>query len=247
MSAKEKKGRFLEKVRVGQDQILLRFEPIGPLHYEPGQFLSLKIPFAQQHVWRPYSFASSMDQISKHGCELFIKYQENGAAKPYLESLNKGDLISFRAPYGEFRFHEGRGRPVVMISTGTGLAPIRAMAFSDVFQRESRAFAVAVMGFQKPEHIPNPDEFENLGFDFRYALSRECPKGNPRFFSGRVIQFLQQIPNDFDWVECDYYLCGNIFMIQEVTQFLISKLVPQSQIFFEAFEASKTETIRKTA
>lgn len=246
MSGKEKKGRFIEKVRVGTDQILLRFEPVGPIFYEEGQFLSLKVPFQHSFVWRPYSFASSLNEVTSKGCELFIKYQDGGATRPYLESLTRGDIIHFRAPYGEFKFHPGRGRPVVFISTGTGLAPIRSIAFSEKFQKETRAFTVAIMGFQKPDHIPNMNEFDELGIDFRYALSRECPGGYKNFFPGRVIQFLHQIPNDFDWTECDYYLCGNTFMIQEVTQFLRTKGVSEDHMFFEAFEASKTEIIKKT-
>src|SRR6185437_7679718 len=112
----------------------VRFQPQEPIEFKAGQFVSIVIPGAGpkgRDLRRAYSIASQPDA---RPIELCVKYVEAGPGTTYLAKLRPGDVFRAWAPYGDFVYRHHPDRHVCFISTGTGIAPFRAMVFSPEFK-----------------------------------------------------------------------------------------------------------------
>jgi ferredoxin-NADP reductase len=93
--------------------------------YQPGQFLTLKVPEAGDPVpVRTYSLSGD-----PRGGEyrISVKREAHGTVSRYLhEHLRPGDRIEVAAPRGDFVLGDGID-PVLLISAGIGLSPVLAM------------------------------------------------------------------------------------------------------------------------
>lgn len=236
--------------------ITIRFQPDHPLPFQAGQFMSVHVPAKDANgegAWRPYSFSKSYEvsKVENH-YEFCVKLLPGGKGSTYLDSLKPGDSIVLRGPYGEFVFHERRGRPVVWIGTSTGTAPLRAMMESHAFQKSSVPFSLSLFGFRHESEIPYAPHAmtkPEAGQTTIYAISKPNLNSGEKsqFFSGRVTDALRNLNLRFPWQECDFYICGNPDMIREVVSILSSKQVLPSNIFFESFGMTNTHSEKHAA
>jgi NAD(P)H-flavin reductase len=94
--------------------------PDTPLQYEPGQFLSL---IRADGLTRSYSIASLPDEGV---LELHVRIWPGGQMSTWLhEEAQPGDRVLVRGAHGECFYTNGqKDRPLLLIGTGTGLAPL---------------------------------------------------------------------------------------------------------------------------
>ncbi len=99
-------------------QVFLK--PYGEFLYKPGQFINIKGP---KDTVRSYSIASIP---SDNVLELHIKEHQYGIVSPWLCADDRiGREIEISGPNGEcFYLPENQDQSMLMIGTGTGLAPL---------------------------------------------------------------------------------------------------------------------------
>lgn len=100
-------------------QLLLK--PTTPFDYRPGQFVNLR---GAGGIVRSYSLASH-----PHGTdllELHVRGYKNGAMSGWIfERLRPGNRVEIQGPNGSCFYLPGdRAQPILLIGTGTGLAPL---------------------------------------------------------------------------------------------------------------------------
>jgi len=235
MPARQVECRVLETIWITPTVLRLRFEPSRKFDFEPGQFLSLVVPKpfsppgASARLKRIYSLAAPKSE----GYELCVK-QTRGPGPSYLASLKAGDSFKVSAPYGDFFFQPAPERSVCFVSTGTGIAPFRAMVLSKFFQENRPSRAISLFGAREESEILYRGEFEQAGVEEAYALS--APAETWQGFRGRVTDWFKQQPEDWGWDLTDFYLCGNGAMVAEVRRILRDlKGVPASAIRQEVY------------
>ena len=149
-----------QRIEVSPGLIVLRVVPDGwklP-DFEAGQFAVLGLPAtASRHpvsdpkqeradpdklIKRAYSIASS--SVANEYVEFFIVMVRSGALTPRLFALSVGDRLWLSPKVsGLFTLAEvPRDQHVLLISTGTGLAPYMSMLRSDLVCDDPRRFAV---------------------------------------------------------------------------------------------------------
>lgn len=219
----------------------LSFSTSEPLTFEPGQFVSIIIPGAGPNgrdLRRAYSIASTPERTP---IDLCVKLVEGGPGTNYLYRLRPGDQFRGFAPYGSFVYESKPDRHVVFISTGTGIAPFRAMLQSQSFVEGRQGRTVCMLGVRTEDELLYVDEIRKyLGDEWLLAVSqpRDADWSNrgPGRTRGRVTDILRNWKSaDFDWVSTDFYLCGNGAMITEVTQILLEAGVSKEAIFKEKY------------
>jgi ferredoxin-NADP reductase len=211
----------------------IRFEPSKKFVYEPGQFLSVVVPdpAGGRPLRRAYSFASPP---GKDGYQLCVKHVPGGPGSGYLAKLKVGDVFKAFAPYGDFMYVPRPGRKACFISTGTGIAPFRAMVMSDQFRENPPEEALNLFGVRTADEIIYPGLFEGFGVKVVNAVSK--PPAGFKGFQGRVTDYLKSLPSDWDWHATDFYLCGNGDMVAEVVKILRSGHgVPEEAIHKEVY------------
>jgi len=216
----------------------LAFQTSHPLQFLAGQFISIIIPGAGpkgRDLRRAYSIASSPET---YPIELCIKIFEDGPGTQYLSKLRPGDSFRGLAPYGDFVYKPKAGKNVCFISTGTGIAPFRAMLLSKYYQENRPLRTFSFLGVRTEDELLYPELMEQAPeVQFVNALSQ--PRGSldgvKAAVKGRVTDYLKTINDEFPWLETEYYLCGHGSMITEVKAMLWEKGVMKEFIHQEVY------------
>ena len=146
--------------------------------FEPGQFITLDLPIHEKpnRRLRSYSIASWPD--GSNVVELIIVLLEEGLGTPYLfHNINVGSEIKLRGPLGVFKLHEeDLKKEIMMICTGTGIAPFRSMAHHIMNHQIPHNKIYLIYGTRTQKDLLYYEELKNLELEnFHYipTLSRE--------------------------------------------------------------------------
>lgn len=181
-----RRGGFLEaKLSALQERYLRPYpsllrvtvRPPDPIDFFPGQYVAVR----HRGVARPYSVASSPHRAALEFC---IRTVAGGRFTADLATeLSVGDRVTLRGPYGEFVLEPPSHRDIVMLATGTGVAPFRSMVdyvFEeglDSFRDDTRDVWL-FLGAPWEDDLPYRDAFHALAadrpnFHFVPTLTRE--------------------------------------------------------------------------
>jgi ferredoxin-NADP reductase len=212
----------------------LTFDTNNPMEFKAGQFISVIVPGAGPNgrdLRRAYSIASPPETKP---VELCVKLVEGGPGTNFLYSCKPGMTFKGFAPYGDFVYKPRPGRRVCFLSTGTGIAPFRAMVLSSAYQENPPVAAYSFFGVREESEVLYLDELEGRK-DLQWVTALSQPKGDWKGFRGRVTDYMRGLGADFPWLETDYYLCGNGQMISEVKALLTEKGVAKEAIHQEKY------------
>jgi NAD(P)H-flavin reductase/hemoglobin-like flavoprotein len=110
--------------RVLADLAIIRLETDGPIPYHAGQYMSVQIPQRPQ-MWRYLSAAippNPQGQIEFHVRRVSTGWVSGGL----VGEVVVGDRWTIGPPLGGLQVDRDSGQDVLMIASGTGLAPLRA-------------------------------------------------------------------------------------------------------------------------
>lgn len=210
-----------------------RFPPTSNFDYLPGQYVDLNY----KGVKRSYSIANAKTQTKE--IELHIRRVENGKMSDLLfaQDLKLNQLMRVEGPKGTFFVREG-DKPIIMIATGTGIAPIKAVVERLVEMNDSRAIHI-YWGMRYHKEVYDlglePLIQQNKNIKFIPVLSREdsVPSGRTGYVQDIVI-------HDFDDLSpFDVYACGSLNMIEQAKVTFKEKGLLESNFFSDAFTPAK--------
>ena len=231
------------------DGILTRTEPINDsvrrfwvdpkevIDFEPGQFVTMDLPIAEKRLkrWRSYSIASVPQEKELEFC---IVNLEGGLGTSFLfKEINLGDTIRFKGPSGTFVAPKEPDFDIVMICTGTGVAPFRPMIY-DLLEKQNTSQKIhLIFGTRTEDGILYRSEFEKLAktysnFSYDVCLSRDQEWQGTKGYVHQV--YLDQYKDARSDVK--FFLCGWSNMIDEAVSNLLTKLkYDRSQIVYELY------------
>lgn len=213
------------------------FETDEKIEFEAGQFVTMDLPISEKRLkrWRSYSIASTP---SEEWLEFCIVRLDGGLGTTYLfDEIKLGDTIKFKGPSGTFVSPQNPKFDIVMICTGTGVAPFRPMLYDLLRNQETKRNIHLIFGTRFEEGILYRHEFDLLAseydnFTYSVCLSRE---DDWQGIKGYVHQVYMK---DYAKVNPDlkFYLCGWSQMIDEAVANLFVKLkYDKSQIIYELY------------
>lgn len=202
--------------------------------FQAGQFLALHFETEQGAIKRFYSIASSPE--NKHEIKLCIKLLP-GSDKPasrYFEKLKPGDKLTISGPGGAFTF-QGKQAQVLLLATGTGLAPFISFLLSKL-PKQKHHFQL-LFGVRTQADLFYTELLQQLKklypkyFDFELILSR--PEGTN--WQGKTGHITDHLKNLKSLQSTETYLCGNPTMVVEARQELLALGLSEESIFSEAY------------
>ena len=213
--------------------------PEEGIAFKPGQYIQLEVPkykATKGPEYRAYSISSAADQ--PHSVELAITKVPDGAVSTYVhEYAKEGDELLLRGPYGNFYLRDS-DRDILLISTGSGLAPIRSILHQielEGIKRKTTLFfgcreACDLYYFEELKRME--EKIEN--FRFNPTLSRSEEQDQWEGETGRVTALIEKyVEKD---APLDAYLCGSPRMVESSLALLLEKGIPEENIFFDKFE-----------
>ncbi len=234
--------------------------------FQPGQFATLGLPDPTPRdpaaptrpgrgprlIRRAYSIASPTTQ--REALDFYIVKVDNGRLTPTLWDVNVGDTLFMNEKItGHFTL-EGvpTGKTLIMVATGTGLAPFRSMYLS--FRDQDRWDKLVMFdGCRVARDLGYYRELTELAeederFVYVPTVTREPADTSWPGLRGRVTDLLEPMTfktltgSDLDTDTCHAFLCGNPAMIDQVEAELQSRGFvtrdrknPQGNLHFERY------------
>jgi len=211
--------------------IKFRLPPTAKFDYLPGQYVDLSF----KGIKRSYSIANAK-QVSG-GVELHIRKVPNGKMSELLfNGLKENQLMRIEGPKGTF-FVKANNKPLILIATGTGIAPIKAIVEQLISEQDSRKIHIYWgMQYANELYCEEISEFaaQYQHIHFNPVLSKEldesCRKG---YVQNAVCQ-------DFDSLaDYEVYACGSLNMINDAKRLFLSKELLSDAFHSDAFTSAK--------
>jgi CDP-4-dehydro-6-deoxyglucose reductase len=204
--------------------------PAAAPNYRPGQYLNVVM---EDGSTRSFSMASA----PREGLvDFHIRRLEGGRfTGRTLAQLGPGDTLEVEYPHGSFFLHPEDDRPLLMVATGTGLAPIKAMLESLMDNPECPPVSL-YWGTRTADDLYLHDDIQHWDrrlCDFRYVpvLSRADDA-----WLGRRGHVHRHVASDFaDLSEHAIYLCGSPAMIADAKSAFIARGASVDHIHAEGF------------
>jgi ferredoxin--NADP+ reductase len=208
------------------------------LNYVEGQSIGI-MPAGEDangkpHKLRLYSIASTRHGDDFNGntvslCVRQLQYEKdgetiNGVCSTYLCDIKPGDKVKITGPVGkEMLLPEEEDSNIVMLATGTGIAPMRAYLrrMFEPTEKEKNKWnfkgkAWLFMGAPKSANLLYEEDLQRYLVDnpdnFKYtkAISREQQntKGGRMYIQDRVLESANELFNMIEDEKTHIYLCG---------------------------------------
>ncbi|AOB41053.1 2Fe-2S iron-sulfur cluster binding domain-containing protein [Bordetella parapertussis] len=210
--------------------LALEVDPDQWPDYRAGQYMNIVLPDGQT---RSFSMASDP---RRGRLDFHVRRIAGGRfTDRWLAAAQAGAPLEIEAPLGTFCYHEQDYRPLVMVATGTGLAPIKAMLESLLDDDECPPVSL-YWGMRTEADLYLRDAIASwqgrlYEFDFVPVLSR--PDAGWRGRSGYVQDAVLQ---DFDDLsEHALYLCGSPTMIAQAKHRFAERGASLDHLYADSF------------
>jgi len=208
------------------------------LNYVEGQSIGI-MPAGEDangkpHKLRLYSIASTRHGDNFEGntvslCVRQLQYEKdgetiNGVCSTYLCDIKPGDKVKITGPVGkEMLLPDEEDANVVMLATGTGIAPMRAYLrrMFEPTEKEKNKWnfkgkAWLFMGAPKSANLLYEEDLQRYltnnpnNFKYTKAISREQQniKGGRMYIQDRVLESAKELFNMIEDEKTHIYLCG---------------------------------------
>ncbi len=185
--------------------------------YRPGQYMNVHLADGTQ---RSFSMASVPGGAV---VDFHVRRIEGGRfTAELLQTMRQGDAVEIEFPLGGFGLHKSDYRPLLLVATGTGIAPIKSMLESLLDDEECPPVSL-YWGMRTEADLYLDELFRSWAsrlYEFRYepVLSRPGAR-----WPGRRGHVQDAVLADFpDLSEHGIYLCGSPTMIADAkSRFLL--------------------------
>ena len=211
----------------------------GNLHYVEGQSIGI-IPDGEDAAGKPHKLRLYSIASTRHGddcadntvslCVRQLQYEKdgetvNGVCSTFLCDIEPGAKVKITGPVGkEMLLPTDEEANIIMLATGTGIAPMRAY-LRRMFDTEERAKnpeyqfrgkAWLFMGVPTTPNLLYEEDFQNylnaFHYHFRYtkAISREQnnASGGRMYIQDRVLEHADEIFALIEDPKTHVYMCG---------------------------------------
>lgn len=207
--------------------------------FQAGQFITMDLPIGDKRLqrWRSYSIASAPND-DPNLLEFCIVRAPDGMGSHYLfDEVQPGSAVRWKGPEGAFTLPDPIEKDLVLICTGTGVAPFRSMLRDLQHSEKSHRNIHLIFGTRTEKDILYREEFENLtrtmpGFRYDVALSRQPDWPGYQGYVHQIYMehYAEKRP------DVGFYLCGWSNMIDEAVANLIVTLgYERTQLHYELY------------
>lgn len=148
-------ARVMSLQRATEDVVILRLQlPANDtLRYHAGQYVEFIL---RDGARRSYSMATAPHQVlgdAGHSIELHLRHMPGGKFTDHVfGAMKEKEILRIEGPFGSFHLREDSSKPMVLLASGTGFAPIKAIIEHMAFKGIERP-AVLYWGGRRPADL----------------------------------------------------------------------------------------------
>ena len=222
--------------------VRLQLPANDPFNYRPGQYVEFLL---RDGARRSYSMANAPH--NGPGLELHVRHMPGGKFTDHVFGVMKEKEIQrIEGPFGSFFLREDSDKPMVLLASGTGFAPIKALIEHMQFQGVTRR-ATLYWGGRRPDDLYMDDwvrarqlEMPNLDYVpvISDALPQDAWKGRTGFVHRAVLEDLPDLSG------YQVYACGAPIVVDSARKDYCELAgLAEEEFFADAFttEADKAQ------
>jgi CDP-4-dehydro-6-deoxyglucose reductase len=223
--------------------VTLQLPANDPLRYHAGQYVEFIL---KDGARRAYSIANAPHtQGEKPAIELHVRHMPGGLFTDHVfGAMKEKEILRIEGPYGSFFLREDSPKPMVLLASGTGLAPIKAIVEHLKWKRSERP-AVLYWGCRTRRDLylhrwaeSMAAEMPNLAYV--PVLSDATPEDA---WGGRIGFVHRAVMEDLpDLSAHQVYACGAPVMVEAAQRDFVAQCgLPADEFYADAFttEADK--------
>lgn len=204
------------------------------LAYRAGQYIEFLLKDGRR---RAYSIANAPS--FEGPLELHIRHLAGGVFTDHVFStMKERDILRFEGPLGTFFLREESDKPIVLLASGTGFAPVKALV-EHLMHLQSTRKVVLYWGGRRPQDLYMDElcrAWETTLPDFTYVpvISDALPEDN---WTGRTGFVHAAVMQDFiDLSGHQVYACGAPIMVDSArADYTALRGLPPDEFFADSF------------
>lgn len=204
------------------------------LQFQAGQYIEFLLKDGKR---RSYSIANAPH--ADENLSLHIRHMRGGLFTDHVfNTMKVRDILRFEGPLGTFFLREESSKPIVLLASGTGFAPIKSIIEHAAHQNIERPMTL-YWGGRRPQDLYMHalcEEWAKTLPHFRYvpvvsdALAEDNWSGRTGFVHHAVMQDLP------DLSAYQVYACGTPVMVDAAKRdFTAQRRLPEEEFFADAF------------
>jgi len=227
----------LEKVSHDVAVLSLKLPTNERLQFLAGQYIDIHTKDGKK---RSFSLANAphTDEL----VQLHIRHVAGGTFSDYVfNQMREREIFRFTGPLGSFFLREDSDKPIILLCSGTGFAPIKGMVEHAIHKKISRPMTL-YWGARSRADLYMPElaekwQAEVPGFKFIPVLSEPKEEDN---WQGRTGFVHEAVLNDIAHLgNYQVYACGAPVMVEAAYGAFIGQGLPPDEFFSDAFFLSK--------
>lgn len=204
-----------------------------PFQFHAGQYMEILLKDGA----RSYSIANSPTQSDV--LEFHVRHHEGGLFSPQLfsGSLKVGAIMRLRGPLGAFYLNEEQAhKPLILLATGTGFAPVKAILQHLVHTQPERTVHV-YHGTRHATGLYDETALLDLLTHLPHAHYTPVLSRPEADWTGAVGYVTEHVLRDYpDLSAHEVYACGSPDMVRESKkQFVAQAGLPETAFYSDAF------------
>ncbi len=224
----------IEKVAPDVVVLTLQLPASERLHYRAGQYIEIML---RDNKRRSYSMASA--PVDGGPVSLHIRHMPGGLfTDQVFGSMKERDILRFEGPMGTFFLREDSDKPVVLLASGTGFAPLKAIVEHMINEQSPRPITL-YWGARRPHDL------------YMDALCRQWAADLPQFtyvpvvsealpedaWEGRTGFVHQAVMADLpDMSAYQVYACGAPIVVESANRDFVQLCqLPADEFYADAF------------
>ena len=235
-------SRVISIQRPAPDVALLRLQlPANQnLQYHAGQSIDFNL---RDGTRRSYSMANAPERMGQPpSIELHLRHMPGGKFTDHVfGAMKEKDILRIEGPYGSFFLREASDKPIILLASGTGFAPIKAIIEHMQAAAITRPTAL-YWGCRSGADLYLRHWAEQAALDMpnlRYVpvLSEPRPSEN---WTGRLGLVHQAVMADWpDLSAHQVYACGAPIMVDAAQRdFVVHCALPAEEFYADAFTSA---------
>ncbi|HEX4986701.1 MAG TPA: CDP-6-deoxy-delta-3,4-glucoseen reductase [Burkholderiales bacterium] len=231
--------RVQEIRRVAPDVAILKLKlPANErLQFLAGQYIDILLKDGKR---RSYSMGNPPHD--DEFIELHVRNMSHGAFTEFVfGKLKEKDILRFEGPLGTFFLREDSDKPMILVASGTGFAPIKSI-IEHAFHKKTARQIVLYWGGRRPADIYLPEVVEKWlqehdNFSFVPVISDALPEDA---WTGRTGFVHRAVMEDFpDMSGYQVYACGAPVVVESAHRDFVALCgLPEDEFYSDAFTPS---------
>lgn len=230
----------LEQLSADVMRVQLQLPAHNVFEYFAGQYIEFIL---RDGARRAYSIATPPHlQSTSPGIELHIRHMPGGLFTDHVfDGLKEKEILRTEGPFGSFFLREDSQKPIVLLASGTGFAPIKALLLHMLHQGVTRSVSL-YWGGRRPADLYMDAWLQTLVQQMPHltyipVISDAAPEDN---WTGRTGYVHQAVLDDFaDLSGHEVYACGAPVVVNSArTAYTSQRSLPEDAFFADAFTSA---------